>query len=42
MRRVKHKVRGQRTTYNIKSVYLITTNLVLLPQTVPTKATQFT
>ena len=42
MRRVKHKVRGQRTTYNIKPVNLITTNLVSLPQTVPTKATQFT
>ena len=42
MRRVKHKVRGLRTSYNIKSINLITTNLISLPQTVPTEATQFT
>ena len=42
MRRVIDKVRGQRTSYNIKSIYLITTKFISLPQIVPTEATQFT
>ena len=42
MRRVIHIVRGQRTSYNIKSINLITTKLISLPQIVPTGATQFT
>ena len=42
MRRVIYIVRGQRTSYNIKSVNLITTKLVSLHQRVPAEATQFT
>ena len=42
MRSVIHIVRGQRTSYNIKSTNLITTKLISLHQTVPTEATQFT
>ena len=42
MHRVVHKVRGQRTSYNIISINLITKKLISLPQTVPTGATQFT
>ena len=42
MRRVVHITRGQRTSYNIKSINLITTKLISLPQIVPTGATQFT
>ena len=41
MCRVIHKVRGQRTSYNIKSNNLITTKLVSLTQTVPTEAIKF-
>ena len=40
MRRVIHKVRDQRTSYNIKSFNLITTELISLPQTVTTEANQ--
>ena len=40
MRRVVHITRGQRTSYNIKSINLITTKLI--SQTVPTEATEFT
>ena len=42
MCRVIHKVRGQGTSYNIKSINLITTKLISLPQTVPKEVTQFT
>ena len=42
MHRVIHKVRGQRTSYNIKSINLITKKLISLPQTVPAEASQFT
>ena len=42
MLRVIFKVRGQRTSYNIKSINLISKKLISLPQTVPTEATQFT
>ena len=42
MHRVIHKVRGQKTSYNIKSINLITKKLISLPQTVPTEASQFT
>ena len=42
MHRVIHKVRGQKTSYNIKSINLITKKLISLPQSVPTEATQFT
>ena len=42
MSRVIHIVRGQRTSYNIKSVNLIATKLISLHQTAPTEATQFT
>ena len=42
MRRVIHIVGGQRTSYNIKLINLITTKLISLHQTVPTEATQFT
>ena len=40
MRIVIYKVRGQRTSDNIKSIDLITTKLI--SQTVPTEATEFT
>ena len=42
MRKVIHIVRGQRTSYKIKSINSITTTLISLHQTVPTEATQFT
>ena len=42
MCRVIHIVRRQRTSYNIKSVNLITTKLITLQQTVPTETTQVT
>ena len=42
MHRVIRKVRGQSTSYNIKSSNLITTNLTSLPQTVTTEANQLT
>ena len=42
MRRVIHIVRGQRTSYNIKSINLVTTKLISLHQTASTVATQFT
>ena len=42
MHRVIRKVRGQRTSYNIKSINIITKKLISLPQTVPTEANQFT
>ena len=42
MHRVIHKVREERTSYNIKSINLNTKKLISLPQTDPTEATQFT
>ena len=39
MPRVTHKVREQRTSYNIKSINLIINKLISLHQTVQTKAT---
>ena len=42
MRRVIQIVRGQRTSYDIKSINLITTKLISLHQTVLAEATQFT
>ena len=42
MPRVIHIVRGQRTSYNIKSINLINTKLISLHQTVPKEVTQFT
>ena len=37
-----HIVRGQRTSYNIKLINLITAKLISLHQIVPTEATQLT
>ena len=42
MPRVIYIVRGQRTSYNIKSINLINTKLKSLHQIVPKEATQFT
>ena len=39
MRRVTHKVKEQRTSYNIKSINLVTNKFISLHQTVQTKAT---
>ena len=39
MPRVTHKVREQRTSYNIKSINLIANKLISLHQTVQTEAT---
>ena len=42
MHRVIHKVKGQRTSYNIKSINLIIKKLISLPHTVPIEVTQLT